>query len=269
MKKPGKKNLIVIISATVVVLAIAAFAFVSGNNVVSNFIGTVSSPVQKVVSVVINSTGNFFSNIVDSGKNAKENKKLTEKVLTLESQIRMLEGYKTENESLRALIELKDSRTELSLTGANVIGRDNSEFHNVITIDKGSMDGIKKNAVVLVAEGLVGEVYEVGTNYAKVKTVFDSECAVSAVCLRSGDMGIVEATSADGICVMNYIDKSAKIVVGDMIETSGTGGTYPKGILIGKVTEISEDNRNLTLSATIETGINLNNISVVLVSRSE
>ncbi len=270
MKKPGKKNIIIIICVTVVILVLAAFSLKSGDSPVSSAVGTVVSPVQKGVAVAVNSAKGFFGNIFSSGKNAEENKTLKETVLSLESDIRMLEGYKTENERLRALLELDNSRTDFKSVGANVIARDSSEFHDTITIDKGNMHGIKKGAVVTVPEGLVGVVYEVGYNFSKVRTIYDSQSAISAICLRSGDMGIIEATgslSSGGECNMNYIDKSAKTVVGDMIETSGTGGVYPRGILIGKVTEIKEDNRNLTLTATIEVGVNINNIDVVLVSK--
>lgn len=270
MKKNGKRNISIIACITVVVLIITAISIKTGNSAVSNVVGTVISPFQKGGAVVVNSVGNFFGNIFSSGKNAEENKKLKEENLELEAQIRMLEGYKTENEQLRAMIDLNDNRTEFKSVGANVIARDSSEFHSIITIDKGSKEGIKENAVVTVPEGLVGFVYEVGYNYSKVKTVYDSECSVSAICLRSGDMGIIEATAENalsGVCSMNYIDKSAKTVVGDMIETSGTGGVFPRGILIGKVTEIKEDGRNLTLSATVETSVNINNIDKVLVSK--
>ena len=270
MKKNGKRNIIIIACITAVVLIITAVSIKTGNSAVSNIAGTIISPFQKGGAVVVNSTGNFFGNLFSSGKNARENEKLKEENLSLQAQIRMLEGYKTENERLRQMIDLNDNRAEFKSVGANIIARDSSEFHNIITIDKGSKDGIKKNAVVTVPEGLVGFVFEVGYNYSKVKTIYDSECSVSAICLRSGDMGIIEAgaqNALSGVCSMNYIDKSAKTVVGDMIETSGTGGIFPRGILIGKVTEIKEDGRNLTLSATVETSVNISNIDKVLVSK--
>ncbi len=272
MKKPGKKNLIIIISVTILVMIVAAFSLRSGTSPVSKAVGTVLSPVQKVVAVSVNSVKDFFGSIFSSAKNAEENEKLKETVLALESDVRMLEGYKTENERLRTMLELENNRTEFKSVGANVIARDSSEFHDTITIDKGTKHGVREGSVVTVPEGLVGVVSEAGYNFSKVKTVYDSQSSVGAICLRSGDMGIVEATGSlmgGGECRMNYIDKSAKTVVGDMIETSGTGGIYPRGILIGKVTEIKEDDRNLTLTAKIEASVNINNIDTVLVSVQE
>lgn len=269
MKKFAKKHIIVFSFITVLILVVAAFSFKTGNNFVSNAIGTVISPLQSGTAVVVNGTKNGISNIISSGKNAKENEKLKKEILELNGQIRMLEGYKTENDRLRALIELEESRTDFESVGANVIGKKTDELHSVITLDKGSKDGVTKKSVVFIPEGLVGVVSEVGINYCKVKTIFDTESSVSAICLRSGDMGIVEPSgflASSGKCSMNYIDRSAKTIVGDVIETSGTGGIFPRGIVIGKISEIKEDSRNLTLSAVIETGVDIYKLDSVLVS---
>lgn len=267
MKKLGKKHIIIFACITVLILAISAVSFKTGNNAVSNVIGTVISPVQSGTAAVVRGTKNFVVNIFSSGKNARENEKLKAEIASLNDQLRMVEGYKTENEKLRSMLQLAESRSDFESTAANVIGRNIDELHSTITIDKGTRHNIKKNAVVYTAEGLVGRVSEVGYNYSKVQTIFDAESAVSAICLRSGDMGIVEGSSllAGGICTMNYIDKSAKTVVGDMVETSAAGGIFPQGILIGKITQIKEDNRALTLSAVVETSVNPNNLDKVLV----
>ncbi len=270
MKKFGKKHIIIFSAITLAVLCMAAFSFKTGNNAVQNAIGTVLSPVQSVVSRVANATGDFFKNIASAGKTAKENKKMKAEVASLKDQLRMLEGHKTENERLRALIELKETRTDFETIGANVIGRKTDEFNSVITLDKGTKDGVRVNDVVLVPEGLVGVVFEANYNFCKVKTIFDTETSVSAICLRSGDMGIVEptgSTDSGGKCNMNYIDRSAKTVVGDVIDTSGTGGIFPRGIRIGKITEIKEDGRNLTLTAVIETDIDIYKLDSVLIGK--
>lgn len=272
MKKFTKKHIIMFSVITILVLAISAFSFRTGNNVVSNAIGTVISPLQKVIVRGYNATGEFFGNIASAGKTADENKKLKTEVASLNDQLRMLEGYKAENESLRELINLKETRTDFETIGANVIGRKTDDLHSIITLDKGSKDGVRVNDVVLVPEGLVGVVFESNTNFCKVKTIYDIETSVSAICLRSGDMGIVETTGtaqSGKKCNMNYIDRGAKTVVGDVIDTSGTGGIFPRGIRIGKIAEIKEDSRNLTLTAVIETEIDIYGLDHVLIARKK
>ena len=268
MKKFGKKHIIILVIVTIAVLAVAAFAFRSGNNAVSNAVGTVFSPVQSVVTKTFSGIKKGFKNIASAGDIAKENKKLKEEIFSLNDQIRMLEGYKSENDRLRALISLKETRKDYNHEAANVIGIKSDEIESIITLDKGTKDGVNKNSVVFVPEGLVGVVIETGLNYCKVRTLYDSEISVAAVCLRSGDMGIVETSgfsAKDKMCSMNYIDRSAKTVVGDVIETSGTGGIFPRGIAIGKITEIKEDSRNLTLSAIVKSDVDIFKLDNVLV----
>lgn len=269
MKKFTKKHIIIYSVITVFLLIIIAVSFKNGGSPIGRAVGSVISPVQKVVSMAGNGIKNTFRNIADSSENAKENEALLKENLLLKDELRMVEGYKAENESLRALLNLKETRTDFESVAANVIGKDIDERNSIITIDKGTKDGVKKDSVVLTPKGLVGIVFEAGHNYAKVRTIFDENASVSGICLRSGDIGIVEALpsrASVGKCSLNYLDRSAKTVVGDVIETSGTGGLYPRGIVIGKISEIKEDSRNLTLSAVIETDININGLDNVLVT---
>ncbi len=269
MKKFKKKHIIVYSAVTVILLALAALSFKTGNNPVSNAVGTVLSPVQSFFVGAANGVKNFVGNIFSAESIAEENEKLKEEVLALKSEVRMLDGYKEENNELREMIDLSESRTDFKSTGANVIGKKTDEESSIITLDKGSKDGVTVNSTVFVPEGLVGVVFEVNTNYCKVKTIFDAESSVSAICLRSGDMGIAEPLEGEttgGKCALNYIDRSAKTVIGDVIETAGTGGIFPRGIVIGKITELKEDSRNLTLSAILETEVDVNRLDKVLVT---
>ena len=269
MKKFSKKYIIIFGVITLLLLALAAFSFKFGNNPVSNAVGTVLSPVQDFFSTAFNGTKNAVANIFASDDNAKENKKLKEEIASLKAELRLLDGYKTENEQLRFMLDMKETRADFNSIGANIIGKKVDEESSIITLDKGKKDGVAVNSVVFVPEGLVGVVFEVNTNFCKVKTIFDAESSVSAVCFRSGDMGIVEPMDTEttgGKCCLNYLDRGAKTVIGDIIETSGTGGIYPRGIMIGKIIEIKEDSRELTLSAVLETEVNVTGLDSVLVS---
>ncbi|MBR1970705.1 MAG: rod shape-determining protein MreC [Clostridia bacterium] len=270
MKKFTKAFIISICVVIVFVVSVAIISFNTGNTSVTSGFARVFMPVQKGASFIVNGTKNTFGDIINSKKNARENKKLKKEINELRDELRMVEGYKLENESLRKSLELRDMYAHESGVAANVIGRDTGDLYNTLTIDKGSKDGIRINSVAVVPEGLVGVVCEVGKNYAKIKTIVDASSSVSALCLRSGDMGVIEGNSKlskSGKCVMNYIDKDAKTVVGDSIETSGTGGIFPRGILIGKITEIKEDERKLTLTATVKTSVNINNLTSVIIYR--
>lgn len=250
------------------VLGIMAASAVTGSDAVNSAVGTLITPIQKAASS-FGAVGDLFDSIINSGKYKGENEALLERIATLEQETINIDSYKNENERLRALLDMKDLRQELNYTGANVIARESGDWYDTLVIDKGTAGGVAVNSVVIVPDGLVGSVFEVGADYAKVKTVADVESSVGAVCGRTNDMGLAEGKSGLtplGKCSLNYLDKNARIVVGDSIETSGTGGIFPKGLHIGKVTEVIDSGDGLTLSCEIETAVDFNSVTEVLVS---
>lgn len=268
MKKVSKKIWIILLMVTGVILGIMAASAVSGANYANSIAGSIAAPLEKAVSA-LGAAGDAVEGVLSSGKYKEENEALKERIASLEQATINIDTYKNENERLRSLLNLKETRTELNYTGANVIARESGDWYDTIVIDKGTAQGVKVNSVVIVPEGLVGSVFEAGVNYAKVKTVNDVESSVGALCPRTNDMGLAEGKSGltpKGKCSLNYLDDTAKIIVGDNIETSGMGGIFPKGLRIGKVAEISGSGDGLTISCEIETAVNFGKITEVLVS---
>ncbi|MGN1097265.1 MAG: rod shape-determining protein MreC, partial [Clostridia bacterium] len=268
LNKISKKLWIVLLIVTGAVLGIMCASAVTKIDLLNTAVGTVVTPLQKAVSS-LGAVGDFFDRIANAGAYKEENKILKERIARLEQETINIDSYKNENERLRALLEMKDIRENPRYTGANVISRDSGDWYETIVIDKGTNDGVNVNSVVVVPDGLVGSVFEAGPDYAKVKTMTDVESSVGAICGRTNDIGIVEGKSgltSKGKCALNYLDKNARIVEGDSIETSGTGGVFPKGIRIGKVTSISDSGDGLTLICEIETAVNPDLVTEVLVS---
>lgn len=268
MKGLPKKLWIALLIATGALLGIMAASAVTGSTAANSAVGTLVSPLR-AAAASFGAVGDFFDSIINSGKYKGENEALRERIASLEQETVNIDTYIGENERLRALLDMKDLRDEAEYAGANVIGRDSGDWYETLVIDRGSSGGVKTGSVVIVPEGLVGSVVEVGADYAKVKTLCDVESSVGAVCGRTNDMGLVEGKSGltpQGKCSLNYIDKNARIVVGDNIETSGTGGVFPKGLRIGKVTEVVTGADGLTLSCEVETAVNMGAVTEVLVS---
>lgn len=268
MKKISKGVWIAILVVTGAVLGIMAASAVSGFDKANAVAGGVIAPLEKALSS-LGAVGDFADSIVNCGKYKGENELLKEQVAALEQATINIDTYKSENERLRALLELKESRKELKYEGANVIARESGDWYDTIVIDKGTSDGVKVNSVAIVAEGVVGSVFEAGSNYAKIKTVNDVESSIGAYCGRTNDMGLAEGKSGltpEGKCALNYLDKNAKIVAGDNIETSGMGGIFPKGLRIGRVTEVVDSGDGLTVSCEIETSVDFGKLTEVLIS---
>lgn len=268
MKKFSKKIWVILLIVTGIILGIMAASAVAGSNSANSIAGSIVAPLEKAVSS-FGALGDFADSLVNSGKYKGENEALRERIASLEQATINIDTYRSENERLRSLLELKETRTELNYEGANVIARESGDWYDTIVIDKGRGDGVRVNSVAIVQGGLVGSVFEVGADYAKIKTVNDVESSVGAICGRTNDIGLAEGKSGltpQGKCSLNYLDKNAKIVVGDNIETSGMGGIFPKGLHIGRVTEVVDSGDGLTISCEIETAVDFGKITEVLVS---
>lgn len=270
MNRFSKNFYIKVAVISVVILLVMAVSTLSAGraDIITNIVNMVVQPVQKGFSFVYDKVSGVVDSLANAGSYAEENELLKARIAILESDYSDIEAYKAENERLLALLGMKSSMPQLNLQGASVISIESDNWYNVISIDKGSGMGVKLNDVVMTAQGLVGTVYEVGTTWAKVREIIDMESSISVVCARTGDRGVLEGDfnlALKGRCKLNYLPKNAKVVVGDRIEISDTGSIYPKGVYIGKIVEIYDDDDGLTLTAIVESEVNFNSLSEVLV----
>ena len=198
-----------------------------------------------------------------------ENEALKQENVALDKQVRDTEGLTQENQELRAMLNLMKTESKLDLVAAQVIAKDPSNWYSSFTINKGSNDGILKNQPVLTAnKELIGQVYKVGSNWAEIITILDPDSGVGSMIERSKDLGVVEGDTAllqQGLCRIGYLARDTDIKIGDYIETSGMGGVYPKGLLIGTVLEIGEDHTNMSKYATVQPAVSIGKLSQVCV----
>ena len=196
---------------------------------------------------------------------------LKDEVNRLSARVRELEAFGKENERLRQMLELKEAETERDIVCCEVIAKDPGNWFYSFTMDKGKGDGLKVDDTVMSGYGLVGRITEVGPNWAKVVTIIDSESSVGALVSRTQDLAIVDGDlylADDGKCKLNYLTKDTSLVLGDTIVTSGLGGVYPEGILIGTVSEIKSDSMGYSQYAVIDTAVNFEKIQEVMVIRN-
>ena len=249
-----------------------SFALVGSNSSFSgvNFAGVIAAPVQKFFSAVGSGIGGFFEFIGDMRGYKEQNLALLEETEKQAQQIRELESYQQENQRLRALLELKQNNADKDMVGCEVIAKEPGNWFNVFTIDKGKNCNIKKNDVVVTNSGLAGRITEVGSTWAKVVTIIDTDSSVGAMVSRTQDIAIVDgdlALSDRGQCRLSSVTNAASLVVGDEVETSGLGGIYPKGILIGTIKEVKSDPSGYTQYAIIDTAVDFERLREVMVIR--
>jgi len=260
---------IVGIVITIIILILLVFlSNVSIENL--SYIETVATnlvmPIQNGLTFIKNKiAGNntFFSDI----NNLKtENEELKETNKELEEALRELEIIKAENKDLKEQLNLTEKYSEYESIPASIINRDVTNYSSVFIISVGKVDGIEVNMPVISDKGLVGHVIAVDQNTSKVQTIIDTSSTITALISTSRDAIICKGTlEGKGILKATYIPTEVTLVGGDLVETSGMGGIYPKGIQIGKISKIINTKNVTDRYALIETTVDFDKIETVLV----
>ena len=191
-----------------------------------------------------------------------EKLELRRRIYKLDKKLVELEEAVLENKRLRSLLGFKQKARRYS-TPALIIGRGPSNWSSVIFIDKGKDGGIVQDMVVISGQGLVGRVREAGEAMSKVMLVNDIDSKVGAIVQRNRDQGLLVGTP-EGKCKLIYLSLDSDVKRGDKVLTSGMGGIYPKGILIGEVTEVAKERGRLYKYAIVKPFSELSKLEEVL-----
>ena len=226
------------------------------------------SPVQGFFSQLALKTVTFFQGVADYERLLDENRELGEKLAARENLNYQLLELQKENYRLREMLGFK-RRTEYSLLPAEVIARDPGCWFETITINKGYADGVEKDMAVVTSQGLVGNVMFVSKDSSQVMMLTDSRRAVGALVQRSrepGFIGVVEGyPEKNGYLKLMNLPPEANIQPGDTVISSGLGGVFPKGLVIGHVLEIGKDQYGLLQQAIVVPAVNFNRLEEVFI----
>ena len=273
MKRQTKINIkpkILIFVLTLVCIATLILSVVSPSfsKPIKTVMGSVVVPLQEGMNSIGEWVGNKSDALKTVRKLKKENAKLSNKVAELTEENSLLAQNKYELERLRDMYQLDKDYSSYPKIGANVISKDAGNFFNIFTINKVSDDGIKKDMNVISGGGLVGLVFEVGKNSAKVRSIIDDESSTSVsfpntseTAIVSGDLKLMK----DNLMNITEISKDAKIAEGDMVVTSKISNKFLPGILVGYVMKTSKDPNELTQSGQITPVVDFQHIDEVLV----
>lgn len=205
----------------------------------------------------------LFAWASDLGVSRSELEQLRDQNTRLRARVAALEEAKLENVRLRNLVKLAQAR-DLESVGARVIGRPSNQWEGVITIDRGSSDGIRTGMPVLGPQGLLGQTVQVAPGSAKVRLITDQRSGVAAKVQRNRAEGVVKG-SIDGLLTLDFVSVETTVKPGDVVITSGIGGVYPKGIVVGDVTEVRKEANALFQYIRVEPASSLAGLEEVLV----
>lgn len=226
------------------------------------------APAQTAFSSAGQKLQSFFDAIISFHELKAENDRLRDSISFLEQQLVQFQELQKENYRYRKLLEFSEGSSH-RLLAAEVIARDPSQWFGTITINRGYLDGVEQEMAVIAEGGLVGMISTVSPHSSQVLLITDPRLSVSAMVQRTRDpvtVGIVESNAKDTTRLkITYLPLGAKIQPGDVIVSSGMGGVFPRGILIGTVTEVNQDQPGMVLSALITPRVNFNRLEEVLV----
>lgn len=260
----------VLIACIILCIGLIIFSFRYGEklNPVKDTVGAVITPMQRG----INTVGTLISDQMDRFKSVKElleeNTQLKDQVNVLSYENKLLLQDKYELDGLRDLYKLDQKYLDYPKVAARVISNDGNNWYSVFKIDKGSRDGMKKDANVLAGNGLVGIITEVHYNYSIVRSIIDDNSSVwgeisktSDSCVVNGDLKLMD----DGKIRVELINKDAQISDGDEVVTSHISPNFLQGILIGYISDIELDASNMTKTAYLTPVVDFERLEEVLI----
>ena len=226
----------------------------------------VVAPMQQTVSVFGARLKEAASVIRGLGGMAAENREMSKELTRLRNEIRLARGLADENQRLREALNLKRNHPD-ELLPCEVIARDVSGWWRTVRVGRGNEQNIEERDTVITANGLVGKVVAASRNTADVLLVSDPTCRVSVRIDRVGCSGVLHGRRAlrkgRALCRMDFINKDAEVRVGDEVATSGLGGLFPKGLLVGRVSKIYKGPSGLYQYADVVPSVDLSNLSLL------
>ena len=244
LRKNGLRvSLIVGAIALLVVLSAAGRSGQAG--FVQNARGTASAPLQKVLSSAANWFNTLYGYLYNYDSLVAENESLRSQLADAQQSARDGIEASEENVRLRELLNLRDKHSDYVLESSKVVLWSSSNWSSAFTISKGARSGIEYGDPVITEYGaLVGQITELGDSWATVSTLIDVDMSVGGTVVSTGSAGMVVGEFGlmkQKQAKLTYLADGAQIFVGDEVLTSGSGGAFPAGLVIGTITNVQTE----------------------------
>ncbi len=234
----------------------------------SNFLGAVLVPFQKASNALSQGVDSLFTAVGRLDTLETENNQLRDEIRVYREQLVEYDQFKRENEFYKQFLEMKEQNSDYTFQPATVTARDGADVCGSFTIDAGSKDGVALHDPVITKDGLVGYISQLGSTMSTVVTVIDPNLHVGALVSRTKEAGVVKGSTelvSSGFCSLSYLSGNSAVTNGDYVVTSGAGGVFPKGLIIGTVEEVRKEQANVSLYAVVKPVVDVKEITQVMV----
>jgi rod shape-determining protein MreC len=226
------------------------------------------APLQGALSGFSRWVGESVRSVRGIGGLLRDNQQMSAELVRLRNEVRDLQALSQDNAELREQLQFT-AQAKRRLTPCEIIARDITGWWETIRLSKGVSDGVSMDMAVITSDGLIGKTVDVSARTCDVLLISDPNCKVSARIVRTGGFGVVAgsgpAKSGQAACQMEFINKNVPVLPGDEVVTSGLGGIFPKGLLIGYVDKIYKDETGLFQRADILPKADLGMLTYVFV----
>lgn len=266
-------GLVALIALLLAALTLVVSLFFTGSDPIANLVGVVTSPFRSAGAGVADWFERSFERRYQTDRLEAEVERLRQELVNMEANAREGEQAIEENKNLRTLLGLREKRRDLSdFESAYITAHTLSNWESSFTISKGTQHGVEVNQCVIDAYGnLVGVVSDTGLNWATVTTLVDTNLDMGGMVARTDVAAILEGDFSlmeQGRLKLSYLPEGTELLAGDEVVTSGRGGVYPSGIVVGTVESVQNDPSGMTRYAVVAPKTDLNGLKQVFVIKS-
>lgn len=226
----------------------------------------IATPLEKAIGWTVRTALGAWNGYVALRGSHEKVAALQHRVDELEIERQQLLQDRAEAERLRRLLAFSEGTTERRYLGARVIGvRLGTAGLQILSIDRGSEDGVAKSMPVMVADGVVGRILGVGGHSADVLVLTDRNSSIAVRVERTRARANVRGLGKPDAARLEYALRMEDMIEGDTLVTSGTDGVFPRGLKVGRVTQLERTAHGLFQDARVVPAVDVTRVEEVLV----
>lgn len=255
----------ILLTVAVVLLAgvIAAAALASGTSPLTSAVGTVFSPLSDAAAYISEKFDNFKGGFISSRSYMDRVEELEEQVADYQSKLVDYEKLQKQVEAYEKFLGVKEKNPDFQFVAGTVIGRDAADVFGSFVLNCGSADGVAVGDPVISGEYLIGIVNETSPTSCTVLSVCDPKFSAAAYEIRTGEAGYTQTTTklgVQGILKLSGLERDTAVAEGGIVCTSGVGGVFPRGLIIGTVTTVQKEEGDISYYAEVKPEIEISEV---------
>lgn len=255
----------ILLTVAVVLLAgvIAAAAMAGGTSPLTSAVGTVVSPLSDAAAYISEKFDNFKGGFISSRSYMERVEELEEQVADYQSKLVDYEKLQKQVEAYEKFLGVKEKNPDFQFVAGTVIGRDAADMFGSFVLNCGSADGVAVGDPVISGEYLIGIVSETSPTSCTVLSICDPKFSAAAYEIRTGEAGYTQTTTklgVQGVLKLSGLERDTAVAEGGIVCTSGVGGVFPRGLIIGTVTTVQKEEGDISYYAEVKPEIEISEV---------